>query len=438
MKGLSPRNAARWASLRARLARVRELFPPTTLGVSLAAFAGFGLSTFAYEELDLVVLVLGFGTLGLVALANLLVLLAAVPLGIALRRPSTLPARTFETQSFAPSGFDTSTLAFLPLVSVELSLVAPQGAAQRTIPRDGRLVEELGYAERGVHARLERRVVVGDVFGLARVALRSESAFVQRVQPHLGGLRKMPTLRSMAHGETLSHPAGFPEGDRLDLRRYAPGDPARFLHWKVYARTRKLVVRVPERAIAPSERVIAYQVAGPFDEASAAAAIACLRSGALGPSWVFSADGMAASTTLVDEAVEGVLRSKGREGGEGLARFVATQQKLGPVSVVVFAPAVEGAWLDRVVAAQRAFPVPFQVVIGIDAFAAVASGSRLLRLLSRPAPVEGVERASFERVLSRLEAARSEVVVVERPTGRITKSGRTRSMALDAAKEDAA
>ena len=129
------------------------------------------------------------------------------------------------------------------------------------------------------------------MLGLARFGLYHEDPSALTVVPHAGGLSQMPLLISMSGGDEIPHPMGVADGDRVELRRYAPGDPARFIHWKAFSRTRKLMVRVPERALSRARRVVAYQVAGPDDEASAAAAKVAAESGSLGGEWIFGADG---------------------------------------------------------------------------------------------------------------------------------------------------
>ena len=75
--------------------------------------------------------------------------------------------------------------------------------------------------------------------------------------PRLAGLSRMPALSSLASGDAAPHPMGLEDGDRLELRRYMPGDPARFIHWKVLSRTRRLMVRTPERALSLARRTAA-------------------------------------------------------------------------------------------------------------------------------------------------------------------------------------
>ena len=47
------------------------------------------------------------------------------------------------------------------------------------------------------------------------------------------------------------------------MRAYGHGDPMRHVLWKTFARSRRLLVRMPERAIAPSPTTVAFLIAGP-------------------------------------------------------------------------------------------------------------------------------------------------------------------------------
>ena len=121
-------------------------------------------------------------------------------------------------------------------------------------------------------AGIVRRIEISDAFGLAKVALRATEERAVRSLPSVGALKQMSVVRSIASGEDMPFPGGQPEGERADLRRYVPGDPVRFVLWKVFAKSRQLVVRTPEQAISPARQTYAYVVAAEADEPAAGTA----------------------------------------------------------------------------------------------------------------------------------------------------------------------
>lgn len=416
----------------AGLVRVRELFPLTMLGLVVAALAAFALRKLAFDELDLVALVLGWGVAGLIAASTVLVSATALVLAVVLPRDATGSPVRGETEMWIPTGHSIPTMRFVPLVGIDARIVSPVGIERQLEAHDGRYLERIELPRRGVHERLERIIVVGDVFGLARITLRRTDRRTVFVQPHLGRLGTMPTLRSLATGDSFAHPSGMPEGDRLDLRRYAPGDPARFIHWKIFGRTGKLVVRVPERAIAPSRRVVAYLVAGEDDEATSAAALASIRLGALGDDWTFGADGSPRPTSDVDEATTYIVRSSEArtDGGADLDTFLRSVEREGPTSLVLFVPPRPGAWLDRVVASSRPRGTPLSVVIGVDVLADGARPSFIQRIFAGTEAELVASRADLDAVRSRLSSVGADIVIVERPTGRVIAAHGQQAAAL--------
>ena len=219
---------------------------------------------------------------------------------------------------------------------------------------------------------------------------------------------------------------GLEDGDRLELRRYVPGDSARFIHWKVFGRTRKLMVRTPERALSRARRTVAYLVAGAHDEAAAAAARAAIEEEALGMDWQFAADGSPEATSDRSEALHKVMTSSGfaNQGGSGMKRFLAEVDPRGPAALVVFAPPTMGRWLDemRMLTTRRYGRV--RVVIAVDAVHDPDAQSQWRRWLLTPVGSSGVERGDLERVGRALGQLRCEVVVIDRVSGRVLGDGR--------------
>lgn len=405
------------------LRRVADLFPLTPLGLFVTGGAAAALVYLAYPALDLVWLVIGYAALGLVAVAVLAVLVGAVWLKLATRaRPhGEVERRTMETGRSLPTGFSAPTLLLLPLVQLDWTWERPADAEVAIQKRFlGRMREKVKLASRGHVRGVRRRMVVQDAFGLARLAVRQDDPEELTVLPHAGKLGDSPMLVSLAGGDERPHPMGVADGDRVELRRYVPGDPARFIHWKVFGRTRKLMVRVPERALSPSRRTVAYQVAGPGDDASAAAARVAVESGVFGPDWRFGADGTAGDTDRTDEAVERIVRSADARdaGGRGLEAFLRRAERAGPASAVIFVPPRPGPWLAPVVASVKARAPRTRFVVATDGVDAAPPTPWWRRVLLLPGEREGTPARELEEVVQTLSGTRAEVIVLDRASGR--------------------
>lgn len=405
------------------LRRVLDLFPLTLLGILVGSGAGAALRWVAYPELDLVWLVVGYAALGLVALAVIVVVTGAIRVKVATRvRPhAEVERHRLETGRFLPTGFEAPALLWLPLAQVDWTWERPDGAEVAIeSARGSRMREKVAFRRRGHVRGVRRRIVIQDAFGLARVAVRQNDPVELTVLPHAGKLRETPMLVSLAGGDERPHPMGIEDGDRVELRRYVPGDSARLIHWKVFGRTRQLMVRMPERALSPARRTVAYQVAGPGDEASAAAARVAVESGVFGAEWSFCADGSAGDTQRIDEAVEMIVRSAGAaaQGGRGLEAFLRRAERAGPASAVIFVPPQPGSWLEPVVAAVRARAPRTRLVVATDGVDRARQPSLWRRLLTFSEPGEGTPANQLDEVLKALAATRAEVVVLDRQTGR--------------------
>lgn len=411
------RRLATWAR------KVRALWPLTTLGFFVAAGGGLALRFLALPSSDLVYLMVGYGAVAASALAVLLVIVGAVITGRSARRHGALADRTLETGRSLPTGFQLPGLAFLPFVQVDWRWLEPNAelAVER---RAWRLEESAALPRRGVTTVIRRRLRIGDAFGLAAIELEVEQRAPLVTLPHIGALSAMPVLVSMAGGDDIPHPMGVADGDRVELRRYAPGDPARFIHWKVYGRTRKLMVRTPERALTRSRRTVSYLVAGRGDEPSAAAARAAIELGAFGEEWVFGADGAISDTDDVAEAVDRIVRSvdADRRGPTGLRAFIDRAERTGPASLVLFAPPTPGPWLEEARRVLAGRGPRTKVVIAIDGLRADPPPTRLEQVMFRRLPSSALtEPTSIEAldvVVRALRELRVDVVVLDRSTGR--------------------
>src|SRR5262249_30127345 len=159
------------------------------------------------------------------ALSSLLVVCAAFFLWAFGRLPADTPL-ALESGVASRTGFSVSTLWYVPLVAVQWSWIEPRATVTAVRVRR-RWVESVTANRRGFYERIVRRVEVRDAFGFGKIAFNLRQTRRVRVWPSTGALRQVEVLRSVATGDDVSNPAGRPAGDRVDLRRYAPGDPMR-------------------------------------------------------------------------------------------------------------------------------------------------------------------------------------------------------------------
>jgi hypothetical protein len=111
-----------------------------------------------------------------------------------------------------------------------------------------------------------------------------------------------------------------------------------------------------------------YLVCGPQDEPSASAVRAALESGALGENWRLGADGCSGEARRLDAALELLARSGNARGTSRIDDFVARGAASRDETLVVFAAACAGSWIDEVerVARTRGGATLFVLANDID------------------------------------------------------------------------
>jgi hypothetical protein len=410
--------------------RARDLFPLTGAGLLAAAGCLVAFLYYGRERLDHILLAVGVIGLGLVALSVVVVLLGAVLVRRAARRAPVGDPLRAECGHLGTTGFRLPSLRWLPLVQVRWSWLSPR--AEVHVVRDGRfLIEQIRPAERDHFTEVVRRIEVVEVFGFARIAFRVRQDRPGRFAPWVGGLKQVQVAHGLAGGEDLSHPDGSPTGDFFDMRRYGAGDPIRFILWKVFAKTRDLMVRTPETAISPDRRTIAYLVAGDGDEPAAGAARVAVDTGALGSSWLLGADGCSEAASSADEALEVLTRSAraGTDESGSLGAFLSRVKRGPSTRAVVFVPARPGPWIQRVAAAARTpgHGPRLEFIVCTDGIGARARRSFVARAaLAAPAAdaLAPVQQEELVAVVEALSATGANVLVVDRPGGRLV-SGRS-------------
>lgn len=424
--------------LRRLVRRVRDGAPLTALGLAVSALVGVALGI-GVSEVDLVLL--GAGALGGVALATSLgtVLVALLRVRLALRRlPVSETPLVLECGYPVRTGFRLPRLRWVPGARVRWSWVDPQAEVRR-LPVGGWLEEEVRPTVRGQREALVRRIEIGDAFGLAGLAFERVEPRPVRLLPSVGGLRQMHVVRTLSGGSDLAHPEGSPDGERLDIRAYAPGDPIKYVLWSVFARTRQLVIRTPERALSAARKTLAYLVAGPGDEPAAGAARVAVDAGALGGDWAFGADGVAEPASTKEAALEALSRSAHaprEQAGRGLSAFVRAAAAGSAGRALVFVPGKPGPWLDGVLSAAAHLPpdtsgrVPLEFIVCTDGVEPRPAQRSALRRALVEGPPEGADASDapvaadeLARVVQTLGRLRARVIVVDRRHGHVHVAG---------------
>lgn len=366
---------------------------------------------------DHVVDAAGLTAMGLVALCVIHVLFSAWLARRALRRAdSGLPAE-LETLTSVRTSLRLPSPRAWSLMDVRLEWESPSTVAVELEPAGRWLAERITPSERGRHDAIVRRYTVGDVLGLAAISLH-----LRRPQPLVivsQRAHSAAALRpSLGMSGELSHPSGRAEGDFIEMRRFSPGDPLRHVLWKTFARTRRLLVRTPERAVAPQPTTVAFLVAGEGDEASCALARLYLELGRFGLDFRFAADGATRPTERLEEALAQIVDSVTCRdvGGRDLEVLAAQIEPSRLASCLLFAPAVDGPWRHRLLTFAHRLPAPPTVIIGVEQGPwAPAKRGRVARLLLRTTP----SGRDWRPLRAQLVAAGLEVQIIDRHTGQL-------------------
>lgn len=408
--------AAVLARARGWLSWVLGWIPLSGLGFFCLLLVGPAMHYLALGSKDMVLLALGSGYLVLQALFSTLVWVRALvltgqisrtqvpmPHGAEAERPYWLPppARLWN---------------WIPFVQVTWHWLEP-GASVQLVRRQGKLQEEVTLQRRGVYQRILREFVVSDLLGLARVRFRRTALGEFQVIPAVGRLHQTPLLVRWSSGDEVSDPRGDPAGDRVDMRQYTKGDSPRTILWKVFARTRRLMVRVPERALAPRPKVCAYMVTGPRDEAAAAVCRVLLEADLLGPDWRFGCDGAPGHDHQKQPAMDRLCRSaeSRKPQPDQMGTFLQKAQSDGYSQGIIVLP-LDLAGLDQAVRDSLwRSPVPLQLCLAIDG-QPDGRGSRWRGWWRRPQPAEQLS-LQLQRAAQLWRGFPGQIMLVDRRNG---------------------
>jgi len=354
------------------------LFPFTKTGIAFIALFGVAVWLYGIRRMDFVALAAGFA--GALTIFVLLVcaLTCASFLFFASRRAVTAGGSLdLSTNLPQSTGYHVRCPLWIPCVVAGWSWEnAGRVNDIVSVARDkNRLVETVTPARRRIADRVARRFYVRDIFGLTEISWRRTETINLRVLPDRGMLTQMPPPVGMADGDDVPDPWAAPSGDRVDMRPYVPGDPLRTVLWKIYARSGRMMVRIPERSVSERRKGCGYLVIGNGDDAASAVARIVVERGLLGDDWRFGSDGVANYASETDEALEiiavsgdvdSVGRAKNHREVSGLGSFIAKMRSDGFQSCVLFLPPDPASWdyVSRQTAGVGSMRI--QVVIGVE------------------------------------------------------------------------
>jgi hypothetical protein len=409
----SASNVVRW---------VRGFFPLTLAGFLLLGLAAAAFWFEGIRRQDFVLLAVGFiGTLAAL-LACLLVVAAAPFVNKRWKLGSTRLGLAVECRAIQETGFFPLLPRWLPLLEYSWSWEQPEGVEVREGAHPDRRREFIVAQRRGVHSEIRRRILLRDVLGLAALEWVTREARDVRFLPAKGSLDRMTLLDGLTGGDDLCDPRGVPEGDRVDMRQYTPGDSPRMILWKVYSHTRKLLVRIPERALAAQPRFCAYFVAGPQDEPGAGFMRVVLERGFLGENWRFGADGSPTAAGRLDEALDILVRSAcfSPEAATQLPAFLRQAQKDGFAACLVVLPPARGPWVNSSVPALGNSALRIHAFTVIDGPAqAHPVGQSWKQLLYRPEAGTGGGIIDLAWMAHDFGAVPSPISAIDRISGRV-------------------
>lgn len=405
------------------LRAVVDHFPLTPLGTLLAGLGALSAFVLATDSADFILLAVGATAIGLVGLSLASLLLAWPIFAFGVRRGTDAATPEHMTTGVeVETGFSTVGFRFWPILVVRWAWDSPEGADVAIVPRRGRLVEVVTPNERGHYDAIVRRFVIRDVFGFVKVTFTRTWPTSIRILPVIGRANVELAIRR-ATDDGYSHPAGQPLGELVEMRRYQAGDPVRHILWKAFARSRRLMVRDAERAIAPKPAMVGYFIAGPNDEPSASTARLFLEEGLLGADFIFAAAGARQATANVSDAIEQVVASRHHrtEGADGLAGLLRSVDRGRLDNLVVFAPAADGPWVDRLLETTRRLPRAPMVILTVDGNLEDGGrsrlGGRLHRRLFEDRTGRSRELASLAKVHERLKRSGADVKLLHRGSG---------------------
>jgi uncharacterized protein (DUF58 family) len=404
-------------------------FPLTLQGTLTLLVAALALREFAYGAMDLVVFALAICALAILVFSLFCTVISGVIIQRRVMKLLQQPAaKEIRLECGFPneSGFSLPALNYFPLIKLTWTVVFPdQLEARVRSEENGTLVEEIIPRKRCLSDTVVRQFTVSDVLGFCRYSWRKTENRHCIALPQINTVRSLPILQSMTAEDGIPNPAGNPDGDRMEIRPYAPGDSVRDIMWKAFARNRQLNVRLAEKSVFHSQKTIAYLLSSSNDEAASAIARVALEQGALGEHWLFGADGTTGSTDSVHSALEAIARSRAlaEPHAYGLDDFIQESTGGAAAHCIVFAAAEQADWLPLLQKSMQRFRGPFSLILATDGFSDLQAVPLWQRLLLKSpdsrqlATDTGIKRSDLLGLLTDMGHLVESTLIIERRSG---------------------
>ena len=330
----------------------------------------------------------------------------------------------FDAESDIKTGVEVPVPFFIPFIEVSYRWGEPSEIDAVWTGRGLWRSEWIRSMSRG-HVKLLRRwVVVGDIFGLTEFSLPFSQSSSLIFRPPRAVMDKVSIVRESS-GEGYSHPEGKPVGEMVEMRAYQAGDPLRFVLWKVFARSRELLVRRPEEAIVEQRNALIYMIAGFGDDNSASLGREFLEMSEFSSGEIlFSADGSNRVVSEKGEGMEDLVHSSEHrgDGGSGLARVLAEAGRDRLDNCYILVPSRRGVWLERLRHFRASLPAPPVILLGVDGeFLEEVGRSRLSRFFFGDGDSVSGSVREFQDLCRELERL-GELRVVHRGSGEVISS----------------
>ena len=400
-------------------------------GTTTLIVTTFFLRAFGYGSMDLVVFALTICALAILIFCLFSVVISGLVIQRRLHKyfkqvSFNCEKICFEAEYPNETGLTLASLNFLPLVQLDWKIVYPDHIETRLkIAPERMLLEEIIPDKRCKTEYVTREFKVSDVLGFCRYSWLQKQTVNFMVLPRINTLKTIPLLRSLNSDDGIPSPNGDPEGDRMEIRPYAPGDSIRNVMWKVYARNRQLNVRLPEKSVFQDTKTMAYLLSSKNDEAAAAIARMALERGALGDDWIFGADGSEKPCQELTSAIEALAKSRSIEPiyRYGLDDFLKNSSSHSGSHCIVFAAAERAPWLSLLRTTIRNFPNRFSLILGTDGLSETTKKKLWQNIIFRyPVSTTSNLRGSSSReatlkLLTELGQIVESVIIIDRKSG---------------------